>query len=108
MGDLDKKLRSYFKVGDLVMNPDIWDNKRFVVESFHGNAYLPLMTVHFYKKPIHNGNRCLFDIRTSILLDSNSRPLKNIDNKVLAKLYVKKNYEAVREFTIRKNLKKYV
>lgn len=108
MGDLDKKLRSYFKVGDTVMLPDVWGNKLFIIESFHGNTYLPLMTVHFYKKPVHNGNRCLFDIRNVVLINSNSRPLKNIDTKVLAKLYVKKNIEAVREFIIRKNFKKYV
>lgn len=96
-------INQYFKVGDTVRLPDVWGKTLFVIDSFNGNSYLPLASVHFLKKPIANGNRCNFDIRDMMLINAPKRPLKNIDKKVLAKLYVKSNIEAKREFLIRKN-----
>ncbi len=96
-------MNSYFKKGDVVKLPEVWGDILFEIESFHGNNYLPLATVHFLNRPACNRNRCNFDIRFTVLINSSKRPLKNLDKKLLAKLYVKGNIEAKREFLIRKN-----
>lgn len=95
-----------FKKGDIVKFPEVWNNKLFVVDSFHGNKYLPEMSVFFLgtnKRLLQN--RCNFDIRRVILKNAENRPFRNLELRLLAKLILKKNLEAKRELTIRNNRK---
>ena len=37
----------YFKVGDTVVNPAVWGNRKFVIDKMYGNDYCPILDVHF-------------------------------------------------------------
>lgn len=97
------KSNSYFKRGDVVRYKDVWGGKLFIVNSFSGNEYLPLMHVH----PMSQVNKrlCNFDERKVELISFSPRPLKKIDKRVLVKLMSKGNIDARREFLVRRNCK---
>jgi hypothetical protein len=97
----DKHVHKYFKIGDIVKCEVIWGNQLFIVHGFGGNAYLPELYVHFYGKPQIISNICNFDVRMTKLIDSDKRPLKKIDNKIIIKMIKKGNEEAKRELIMR-------
>lgn len=97
----DKHVHKYFKIGDIVKCEVIWGNQLFTIHGFGGNAYLPELYVHFYGKPQTINNTCNFDLRTTKLVDSNERPLKKIDKKVIIRMIKKGNEEAKRELIMR-------
>ena len=105
--DSNNKIWKYFKIGDIIRDADdsIWGNKLFEIYSFHGNAYLPLVSVHFVGKPKTNGNMCNFDIRETKLIRAPHRPFKNLKKSALIMLMRKGNIEAKREFMMRLNTK---
>jgi len=105
--DNNNKIWKYFKVGDIIRDGDdsIWGNKLFEIHSFHGNAYLPLVSTYFAGKAKRIRNRCNFDIRTTKLIRAPHRPFKKIKKSVLIMLMNKGNIEAKREFMMRLNTK---
>lgn len=97
----DKRIHKCFKVGDIVKCEAIWGNKLFTVHGFGGSAYLPELYVHFHGKPQTVSNTCNFDLRITKLVDSEKRPLKKIDKKIIIKMIKKGNEEAKRELIMR-------
>lgn len=97
----DKHVHKYFKIGDIVKCEVIWGNQLFIVHGFGGNTYLPELYVHFYGKPQTISNTCNFDLRITKLVDSNKRPLKKIDKKIIVRMIRKGNEEAKRELIMR-------
>lgn len=94
-------IHKYFKKGDIVKNEDIWGDELFVIHGFGGNSYNPELYVHFYGK-IHNvANTCNFSVKMTKLVDSEKRPLKKIDKKILIRMIKKGNEEAKRELIMR-------
>lgn len=97
----DKHVHKYFKIGDIVKCEVIWGNQLFTVHGFGGNAYFPELYVHSYGKPQTISNTCNFDLRITKLVDSNKRPLKKIDKKIIVRMIRKGNEEAKRELIMR-------
>lgn len=97
----DKRIHKYFKIGDIVKCEVIWGNQLFTVHGFGGNAYLPELYVHFYRKSQTISTTCNFDLRITKLIDSGKRPLKKIDKKIIIKMIKKGNEEAKRELIMR-------
>lgn len=99
----------YFKIGDVVKDSSdsIWGNTKFVVKSFLGNWYCPILHCHIVGKFYRNGKpqECNIDARAARLINSDCRPLKKIPKNVLSKIMNKGNIEAKREFMIRLNTK---
>jgi hypothetical protein len=107
MKNCNNKIWKYFKIGDVIRDADdsIWGDKLFEIYSFHGNDYLPLVSVYFYGKPKINKNMCNFDIREIKLINAFHRPFKKLKKTDLIKLMKRENIEAKREFIIRLNTK---
>lgn len=103
----NKEIHKYFRVGDVVMNEDIWGTRLFVIDSFGGNRYLPEAYVHMHGRVKTIGNSCNWDIRYTTLIDAPKRPFKKLKKEILLKFLKKGNEEAKREFIIRANKKKY-
>lgn len=101
----DKRIHKYFKIGDIVKCEVIWGNQLFTVHGFGGNAYLPELYVHFYRKSQNITNTCNFDLLKTKLVDSAKRPFKKINKRVLLNLVKKGNEEAKREFIMRSHNK---
>lgn len=97
----DQNIWKYFKKGDIVRNEYTWGNRLFVIDSFHGNWYLPEFNVHPLGKEWTCGNACNFPIYFTKLIDSPNRPFKKLKKDVLIKLMNKGNVEAKREFLMR-------
>lgn len=92
----------YFKIGDCVINEDIWGaRKKFVIDKMYGNAWCPIIDVH----PIHEcktaGNTCLFAVSMTKLIDAPKRPFLKLKKSALIKIMKRGNIEAKREFLIR-------
>ena len=45
---MKENIWKYFKVGDIVKNPDVWGDKLFVIYKKAGNAYCPEFYVYPY------------------------------------------------------------
>lgn len=96
-----ERIWKYFKVGDLVRNEEVWGNRLFIIDSFHGNWYLPLISVHPFGKENTVGNMCIFPVSETKLISSTKRPLRKLNKMTIIKLMKKGNVEAKREFLIR-------
>ena len=96
----------YFKVGDTVLDfpHSCWGNTKFTIRSFHGNAYLPLASVHQIGKPDTDCD-ISFSVREMRLFGAVKRPFRKTDKGVLIKMMNKGVVEAKREFMIRLNTK---
>lgn len=105
--NMNPEVWGIFKKGDVVKNKEVWGNHKFEVVGFDGNWYCPILAVvscdMFYPsgKPI----RCNIGVKQATLINSVSRPFKNMNNNGLLILIKKKNLEAKRELRIRTNLK---
>lgn len=90
----------YFKLGDLVADPEVWGNLIFRVTKFHGNNYCPLMSaesVRLYKGRILKVNLGVEEAR---LVNAPKRPFQKLKDKTVLKLSAV-NKEALRELLIR-------
>ena len=107
MDNNNPKIFKYFKVGDIIKDcPDsTWGETKFVIQSFFGNWYLPLVYVLQFGKPDTNRYKCNFDVRGIRLVGAPNRPFRNLDKTKLLKLVAKGVVEAKREFKIRVNNK---
>lgn len=107
MNNNNPKIFKYFKVGDIIKHyPDsIWGETKFVIQSFFGNWFLPLVHVLQLGKPDMNGYKCNFDVRDIRLVGATNRPFRNLDKTKLLKLVAKDVVEAKRELKIRVNNK---
>ena len=107
MDNNNPKIFKYFKVGDIIKDcPDsTWGETKFVIQSFSGNWYLPLVHVLQFGKPDMNRYKCNFDVRGIRLVGALNRPFRNLDKTKLLKLVAKGVVEAKREFKIRVNNK---
>lgn len=92
----NKKIHKYFRLGDIVINPDIWDKHLFVIRGFGGNSYLPELYVYRYGKPQKISNFCNWDVRCTSLIDSSNRPFKKLKKVKLVKL-MKSGSEKIKE-----------
>lgn len=92
----------YFRIGDIVINREIWGSKRrFVIDKLYGNAYCPIIDVHPINSPKTIGNTCLFSPSMTTLVNASRRPLSKLKKEALLKLMKRGNVEAKREFMIR-------
>ena len=92
----------YFKVGDYVINKEIWDSKKkFIIDKMYGNAYCPILDVHPAYESKTNGNTCLFTVSMTKLVGASKRPLAKLKKDIIMKMMRKGNVEAKREFLIR-------
>lgn len=98
-------MHKYFRIGDVVMNKEIWGSKLFVIHGLGGNNYFPELYVHPVGEKPNCNNSCNWGVRDTKLIFSNKRPLKNISLKILKKLIKKNNCEAKREFIFRNRKK---
>ena len=90
----------YFKIGDIVADPEVWGRTTFVIRSFHGNDYCPLITAESLK-PIRGKHiRVNLGVPETRLVNAPKRPLMKITDAVLRHL-VGKSTEARRELLIR-------
>ena len=107
MDNNNPEIFKYFKVGDTVLDfpHSCWGNTKFTIRSFHGNAYLPLASVHQIGKPDTNRYMCNFSVREMRLVGAVKRPFRKTDKGVLIKMMNKGVVEAKREFMIRLNTK---
>lgn len=108
----NKKIHKYFRLGDIVINYDIWEKQLFVIHSFGGNWYLPELYVHRYGKSKERiSNCCNWDVRCTSLIDSLNRPFKKLKKVQLVKLLKtgseKVKEEVKREMIIRTNKRIY-
>lgn len=105
---MEDPVKKYFKKGDVVLDfpGSVWGNKKFVIQSFHGNWYCPCATVLELGKPDMNKFKCNFDTRDMRLVGATKRPMKNLDKRIVAKMMKNGVVEAKREFLIRVNTKK--
>lgn len=97
----------YFRKGDIVMDwpHSCWRDTRFVIYSFHGNDYLPLVSAYQLGKPETNGYMCNFDARLIRLVGAQRRPLRAVDKRVLGRMIKRGVVEARREMMMRINNK---
>lgn len=100
-------LFKYFKTGDTIMDyPDsCWRNTKFIIRSFHGNAYLPMVWAHQLGQPESNRYMCNFDVRFIRLVGAARRPLRRVEKRTLINMMNRGVVEAKREFMIRLNTK---
>lgn len=105
----NNKIWKYYKRGDIIIDEDgeTWGLKKFEINSFHGNAYLPLVSAHFLGKPRRNKFMCNFDARRIKLMNAPKRPFKTVAQPALLKMMSKGIVEAKREVLIRINQKKF-
>ncbi len=98
----------YYKTGDIIRDSEdsVWGKKLFEIDSFHGNAYLPLVTAYMVGKPKTISNMCNFDLRRIKLITCDKRPLRKLQRDAILKIMKKGNVEAKREFMMRLNTKK--
>ena len=94
-----------YKAGDVVKCEKVWGDKLFIIYKIRGNEYLLIASSYLLNKPQNNKNMCNLVVKELTLINSNFRPLKNIDKIPLLKMVKKDNIEAVREFKIRVNNK---
>lgn len=95
----------HYKIGDIVFDfkGSTWGNTKFIVVDFHGNKHTPLAWVNELDKPNTNAYKCNFCVKTMRLVDSQLRPMRNVNKIVLIKMMSRGIDEAKREFTIRMN-----
>lgn len=107
MDNNNPKIFKYFKAGDIIKDcsDSTWGETKFVIQSFLGNWYLPLVHVLQFGKPDMNIYKCNFDVRGIRLVGAPNRPFRNLDKMKLLKLVAKGMVEAKREFKIRVNNK---
>nr|DAN81708.1 MAG TPA: hypothetical protein [Caudoviricetes sp.] len=90
----------HFKIGDVVADPAVWGNVRFVIYSRHGNDYCPLLSAKSIS-PVGGKfirvNLSPCDIR---LVNASRRPLQRISDEALKRMTAKSE-EARRELLIR-------
>lgn len=92
----------YFKIGDHVINKEVWDSKKkFVIDKMYGNAYCPILDVHPAHESKTNGNTCLFTVSMTKLVGAPKRPLAKLKKDIVMNMMRKGNIEAKREFLIR-------
>lgn len=107
----NKKIHKYFRLGDIVINYDIWDKNLFVICGFGGNWYSPEIYVYRYGKTKKNSNLCNWDVQYTSLIDSPNRPFKKLKKVQLVKLLksgsVKVKEEIKREIIVRTNKRIY-
>lgn len=99
----DSRIWKYFKVGDIVRNPEIWGKKLFVIHGLGGNAYCPELYVHDYGSLKTPGRSCNFMVSMTKLYNAPKRPFRKLPKANLIKVMNKGNMEAKREFFIRIN-----
>lgn len=99
----EKRIWKYFKIGDIVRNPEIWGKKLFVIHGLGGNAYCPELYVHDYGCMKTPGRSCNFSVNMTKLYNAPKRPFRKLDKAMLIKVMNKGNIEAKREFFIRLN-----
>lgn len=102
---MKENIWKYFKVGDIVKNPDVWGDKLFVIYKKAGNAYCPEFYVYPYGKDKSPGRMCIFAVSMTKLYNTNKRPFRKLSKPMLIKVMNKGNIEARREFFIRLNQK---
>lgn len=107
----NKEIHKYFRLGDIVINYDIWERRLFVIRGFGGNSYCPELYVYEYGKPQTIKYFCNFDVRETKLINSPKRPFKKFKKSQLLKLLNLGNEntkeEIKREIIIRTNKKIY-
>ena len=110
MENNNPEIFKYFRIGDVIKDSadSIWGETKFIIQSFHGNWYLPLVSALQYGKPNMNRYKCNFDVRLLRLVDSRNRPFRKLEKTKLIKLVSKGVTEAKRELLIRANNKKNV
>lgn len=92
----------YFKIGDYVINKEIWGSKKkFVIDKMYGNAYCPIFDVHPAYESKTNGNTCLFTVSMTKLVGASKRPFAKLKKDIVMKMMRRGNVEAKREFLIR-------
>jgi hypothetical protein len=96
-----KKIHRYYKIGDIVVNKEIWGNKKFIIHGLGGNYYNPELYVHPFGEDRTIGNSCNFPIKEVSLISSYNRPLRKIVKEKLIIMVNKGIEEAKRELIIR-------
>lgn len=92
----------YFKIGDYVINKEVWGSKKkFVIDKMYGNAYCYILDVHPAYESKTNGNTCLFTVSMTKLVGASKRPLAKLKKDIVMKMMRNGNIEAKREFLIR-------
>lgn len=102
------KIWNIFKRGDIIKCPEVWGQAKFEIVGFDGNWYCPILCVIACSITMPSGKpmRCNIGVGQAKLVNSSTRPFKNMNHKGLLILVSKKNIEAKRELKIRINLKK--
>nr|DAZ08269.1 MAG TPA: hypothetical protein [Caudoviricetes sp.] len=90
----------YFKIGDIVTDPEVWGRTTFVIRSFHGNDYCPLIAAESLKPIRGKRIRVNLGVPETRLVNAPKRPLMKIADDTLRRL-VRKSTEARRELLIR-------
>lgn len=90
----------YFKIGDVVADPEVWGSMTFIVRSLHGNDYCPLLAAESVKLIRGRRIRVNLSIDEARLVNAAKRPLKNLPDATLFRL-AEKTSEARRELLIR-------
>lgn len=90
----------YFRIGDVVADPEVWGRTTFVIRAFHGNDYCPLITGESLKPIRGRRIRVNLGVGETRLVNAPKRPLMKIPDGTLVRL-AGKSVEARRELLIR-------
>lgn len=90
----------YFRIGDVVADPEVWGRTTFVIRAFHGNDYCPLITGESLKPIRGRRIRVNLGVREVRLVNAPKRPLMKVPDGTLVRL-TGKSVEARRELLIR-------
>lgn len=90
----------YFRIGDVVADPEVWGRTTFVIRAFHGNDYCPLITGESLKPIRGRRIRVNLGVGEVRLVNAPKRPLMKVPDGTLVRL-TGKSIEARRELLIR-------
>ena len=90
----------YFRIGDVVADPEVWGRTTFVIRAFHGNDYCPLITGESLKPIRGRRIRVNLGVGEVRLVNAPKRPLMKVPDGTLVRL-TGKSVEARRELLIR-------
>lgn len=90
----------YFRIGDVVSDPEVWGRMTFVIRAFHGNDYCPLITGESLKPIRGRRIRVNLGVGEVRLVNAPKRPLMKVPDGTLVRL-TGKSVEARRELLIR-------
>lgn len=90
----------YFRIGDVVSDPEVWGRTTFVIRAFHGNDYCPLITGESLKPIRGRRIRVNLGVGEVRLVNAPKRPLMKVPDGTLVRL-TGKSVEARRELLIR-------